>query len=133
MGFAPVIGDSGLSVELRQGSEGFAPQFGPWPFILGTFGGSGWIGENPWQASISAEKRRNYADARRHTSEFAKSGGDRFLATLRTAWLFAEEGNHSEAARFYNEASRLTDYHPLGSGQCEQHGDSCGSFVKVTR
>ena len=28
---------------------------------------------------------------------------------------------------------RLTDYHPLGSVQCEQHGDSCGSFVKVTR
>jgi hypothetical protein len=28
---------------------------------------------------------------------------------------------------------RLTDYHPLGSRNCEQDGDSCGSFVEVTR
>ncbi|HWB59749.1 MAG TPA: tetratricopeptide repeat protein [Chthoniobacteraceae bacterium] len=60
-----------------------------------------------WAASIQAEENKNYDDALDQVSSYQQQGGDKFMATLRTAWLCYLKKDYAEAAAFYARASQM--------------------------
>ena len=60
-----------------------------------------------WQASLSAESSRDYDSALKQVTAYQSSGGNAFLATIRTAWLYYLKQDYQNAAKFYLQAERL--------------------------
>lgn len=60
-----------------------------------------------WAASLQAETDKNYDDALDQVGAFQQQGGDKFLATIRTAWLCYLKKDYSEASAFYTRASQM--------------------------
>jgi len=68
-----------------------------------------------WKASLEAETDKNYDEAIKEVSSFYQQGGDRFMAYLRSGWLYYLEKNYDKAAEQYGYASRMqpTAINPL--------------------
>ena len=59
-----------------------------------------------WQASLSAESSGETDVAMTRAFQYAKQGGDVYLATMRAAWINYGKKNYDEAARHYVNAMR---------------------------
>ncbi|MEI7956196.1 MAG: tetratricopeptide repeat protein [Verrucomicrobiota bacterium] len=59
-----------------------------------------------WQASLSAEKNGESAEAMAKTLAYSKNGGDGYLATMRAGWLAYGQKKYDEANRHYSSAMR---------------------------
>jgi tetratricopeptide (TPR) repeat protein len=57
-----------------------------------------------WQASVAAEVRGNLDDAQRELAIYAISGGDRYLAPLRTGWIAFLRKDYDRAQQAYRQA-----------------------------
>jgi tetratricopeptide (TPR) repeat protein len=68
-----------------------------------------------WRASLTSETNRDYDSALNQIMAYQTSGGDAFLANLRTAWLYYLKQDYKNAAKYYDEAERLkpTSINPL--------------------
>jgi tetratricopeptide (TPR) repeat protein len=68
-----------------------------------------------WQASLSAETTKDYDSALSDVGQYQSSGGNAFLANLRTAWLYYLKQDYANAVKFYNAAEKLqpTSINPL--------------------
>lgn len=60
-----------------------------------------------WQASLTAEKNKEYDIALQQVQNFRQNGGDPFLASLRTGWIDYLKQDYKAACDNYNEAARL--------------------------
>lgn len=60
-----------------------------------------------WQASLTAETSRDYDAALSDIGAYQTSGGNPFLANLRTAWLYYLKQDYANAVRYYNAAEKL--------------------------
>jgi len=60
-----------------------------------------------WSASLKAEYDKNYDDALDQVNAYQQQGGDKFLATIRTAWLCYLKKDYSESYAFYTRASQM--------------------------
>ena len=60
-----------------------------------------------WQSSLTAETNKDYEAALKQIACYQTSGGDAFLANLRTAWLSYLKKDYKDAALHYQEAERL--------------------------
>lgn len=58
-----------------------------------------------WAASLSAEQSGDCAEALKQTIAWRQAGGDMYLTTLRTAWLYFQNHEYTKAAGFYAQAS----------------------------
>lgn len=68
-----------------------------------------------WQASLTAETSKDYDSALTDVGQYQNAGGNAFLASLRTAWLYYLKQDYANAARYYNAAEKLqpTSINPL--------------------
>jgi tetratricopeptide (TPR) repeat protein len=68
-----------------------------------------------WQASLIAETSKDYDLALTDVTEYQNAGGNAFLASLRTAWLYYLKQDYANAVKFYNAAEKLepTSINPL--------------------
>ena len=60
-----------------------------------------------WMNSLKAEATGKYDDALKLTETWQKAGGNRYLAQLRTGWLFLLKKDYPKAAAAYEEAAKL--------------------------
>lgn len=60
-----------------------------------------------WQESLSKESSGEIDAALALASEYAKGGGDAYLATMRAAWIQYGQKKYEEAARHYTNAARM--------------------------
>jgi tetratricopeptide (TPR) repeat protein len=60
-----------------------------------------------WQASVSAESSGDTDLALAKAGEYARNGGDAYLATMRAAWINYGKKNYDEASRHYINAMKL--------------------------
>jgi tetratricopeptide (TPR) repeat protein len=60
-----------------------------------------------WQASLTAESSRDYDTALKQVTAYQTSGGNAFMANIRTAWLYYLKQDYQNAAKSYLEAERL--------------------------
>lgn len=68
-----------------------------------------------WQASLTAEMSKDYDSALSDLNLYQNNGGNAFLASLRTAWLYYLKQDYGNAVRYYNAAEKLepTSINPL--------------------
>jgi tetratricopeptide (TPR) repeat protein len=68
-----------------------------------------------WQASLTSETNKDYDTALSQIAAYQTSGGNAFLANLRTAWLYYLKQDYQNATKHYNEAERMqpTSINPL--------------------
>ena len=62
---------------------------------------------NQWQKSIEAETAKNYSAALKANTAFVQAGGDRYLGTIRAAWIYRLGEKPDEALKFYQHAALM--------------------------
>lgn len=60
-----------------------------------------------WSASVQAETDKNYDEAINQTVAFQQQGGDRFLATLRSGWLYYLKEDYAKARKPWSPNFRI--------------------------
>jgi tetratricopeptide (TPR) repeat protein len=60
-----------------------------------------------WQESVSKESSGEVDAALKLASDYAKGGGDAYLATMRAAWINYGQKKYEEATRHYANAAKL--------------------------
>ena len=60
-----------------------------------------------WAASVQAETNKDYDEALKQVSSYQQAGGDSFMVSMRTAWLYYLKANYAQAEQFYISASSL--------------------------
>lgn len=58
-----------------------------------------------WTASTTAEQSGDYTGALKQTAAWRQAGGDLYVATLRSAWLYYRSGDYAKAVEFYHMAT----------------------------
>ncbi len=60
-----------------------------------------------WSASTQAETGKNYDEALKQVTAYQQQGGDKFLATMRTGWLYYLKQDYAKALAFYTAANQM--------------------------
>ncbi len=60
-----------------------------------------------WQASVTAETKKDYPAALRQLAGYPQAGGDPFLFNLRAGWLYYLQGDYPAARVAYAKAAQL--------------------------
>jgi len=68
-----------------------------------------------WQASLTAETKKDYDGALTQVNSYQTAGGSPFFANLRLGWLSYLKHDYPNAAKYYNEAEQIepTAINPL--------------------
>lgn len=60
-----------------------------------------------WSDSATAESAKNYDDAIKHTVSFQQGGGDKYISSLRYAYLLYLKADYQKSAEMYAAAAKL--------------------------